>query len=315
MILHQFRIFSVVARHLNITEASKELRLSQPGVTQQLRLLEKGYGSKLYHKNGRGIELTEEGHICLRDSGPLLLQFEKLEGRLKKLSLKRKVGTLTVGGSHGPSASFLPSLLAVFKQSHPQVQLCLRTSSSEYMELLVLNSEVEIALVANPHRSPRIAVEPYRQGRILAFVSVGHPVAKKSKLTLKEFARAPLILRQAKKGKGSVEKLVDRIEERGLKPNIVMRCESPEAVKAAVKNKMGVGILCQDIVTPDITRGDFVNIRVQELKMESQTFIIYHSERSLSAHAQEFLTLLRKWRLINKSVKCGGRKVNGEVRE
>ena len=244
--------------------------------------------------------LTEVGHGFLREAEPILLRFEGLERRFKNHLLNRQSGTLTVGGSHGPSASFLPSLLAVFQESHPQVQFRLRTSSSSTIERLVLKAEVEIALVTNPPTSMRIAMEPYRKEKILAFASVGHPLAKKlnrtPKMTLKEFARAPLIIRQTKRGKGSVEKILQKIEERGLKPNIVMYCDSPEAAKAAVKRKMGLGILCQDIVAPEIKRGDFKAIRVSGLKMETDIFIIYCNGRPLSANAQAFLALLRKQR-------------------
>ena len=301
MTLNQLRIFAVVARRLSITQTSRELHISQPGVTRQVKLLEEWYGAKLYQKNGRGIELTEEGRDFLRNSNSILSQVEKLGDQNNANRTERKVESLTVGGSHGPSALFLPSLLAVFKESHPHVSLSLRTSSSETIERMILNSEVEIALVTNPLRSPCITEEPYRQERILAFVSVDHPLARRlsrtPKMTLEEFARAPLIVRQTKKGMGSVEKILDEIVKQGFDPNIAMRCESPEVVKAAVKKKMGLGILCQDIVGPDIKRGDFKIIRVPELKMESTIFIIYHNERSLSSNARDLLTLLRKWPL------------------
>jgi DNA-binding transcriptional LysR family regulator len=47
MTLHQLRIFESVARHLSVTRASRELRMSQPAVSQQLRLLEQEYEAKL----------------------------------------------------------------------------------------------------------------------------------------------------------------------------------------------------------------------------------------------------------------------------
>ena len=40
MTLHQLRIFESVARHLNVTRASQELHMSQPAVSQQIKLLE-----------------------------------------------------------------------------------------------------------------------------------------------------------------------------------------------------------------------------------------------------------------------------------
>ena len=182
MELYQLRIFRAVARHLNVTKASRELHISQPGVSRHLKLLQQEYGEKLYLRDGRGIELTQEGRYFLRNSKAILSQAEKLEEKLNANQRERKVGSLTVGGSHDPSASFLPSLLAVFKESHPQTDLTLRTSSSGVIERLVVNSEVEIGLVTNPSGSPRITVEPYRQERILAFASVGHPLARRPKM-------------------------------------------------------------------------------------------------------------------------------------
>ena len=60
MNLHQLRIFEVVARHFNITKASKELHMSQPAVSQQLKLLEQEFGASFHSKNNQGVELTQK---------------------------------------------------------------------------------------------------------------------------------------------------------------------------------------------------------------------------------------------------------------
>lgn len=54
-----------VAKRLNITKAAKDLSITQPSVTQQIRLLEEEYRVKLYSKHGRGIELTQEGRTFI----------------------------------------------------------------------------------------------------------------------------------------------------------------------------------------------------------------------------------------------------------
>ena len=302
MTFNQLKIFEAVARRLSITEASRDLRISQPGVSRQLKLLQEGYGVKLYQKLGRGIELTEKGQELLRGAKSILIQFVKLEGKLKKDELDGRAETLKIGGSRSQAASFLPSLLAVFKKSHPQTQITLRSDSSRAIERLVLTSEVEIALVTNPRGSPRITVQPYSRQRVLAFASVAHPSAKRTKMTPEEFAHAPLILLGAGKGEGSVQKILNEMKGRGLKPNVVMRCESPEAVKMAVRGKLGLGILCEDIMASDIKRGDFKSILIPQLKMKVDTFILYHNDRPLSPAAKDFLTLLRE-QLKNSSTK------------
>ena len=75
-----------------------------------------------------------------------------------------------------------------------------------------------------------------------------------------------------------------------------MRCESPEAIKRAVSQNLGIGFLYYEAVKEAIDGGSFKLIQIRGLKMEGQTYIIYHSQRPLSPHAEEFLKLLRDWR-------------------
>ncbi|MCZ6625513.1 MAG: hypothetical protein O7B35_15000 [Deltaproteobacteria bacterium] len=87
------------------------------------------YDEKLYQGNGRGIGLTREERDFLRNSKAILSQAEKQEEKLNSNQRERKVGSLTVGESHGPSASLLPSLLARFQKNHPQTDLTLEQAA------------------------------------------------------------------------------------------------------------------------------------------------------------------------------------------
>ena len=190
MTLHQLRIFEAVAKHLNITKASKELHITQPSVSYQLKLLEGECRVKLYTKMSRGSELTERGQLLLNDAEPILLQIERMKEKFKDSSTDGKVGSLTIGGSHSLSVSFLPTMLAVFKETHSHVQVTFRTDNSRAVERMVLNSEAELGVLTNPSYSPSFIHEPCRQEELVAFASANHPLAKKQKLTLEELAQA-----------------------------------------------------------------------------------------------------------------------------
>ena len=292
MTFHQLRMFAAVAKHLNVTKASEELHISQPSVSQQLKLLQEECKTKLYRKIGRGIELTDEGELLLADAQPILLQVGKIRERFTS---DRKAGSLAVGGSNSQSVSFLPLLLAVFKETHPQVQLSLRTDSSRGIERLVLNSEVEIGLITNLSHTPTLSYEPCRKEKFLFFVSPSHPLAQKKEMTVAEMAQAPLIFRKGKSSRTMVWEVLKQVQKQGFKLNIVMHCESTDAVKTAVSAGMGLGILYQDHVESEIRKGELKEIRVPELNMQLDSYIIYAKEKPLSANAKDFLTLLRKW--------------------
>ena len=79
MTLHQLKIWTTVAKHRSMTRAANELRIKQPSVTQQMKLLEKEYRVKLYKVNGRGVELTQAGRLFLKYAKRTLSQVDNLE--------------------------------------------------------------------------------------------------------------------------------------------------------------------------------------------------------------------------------------------
>ena len=89
MTLHQLKIWTIVAKRQSMTKAADELRIRQPSVTQQIKLLEREYGLKLYTVNGRGIELTPAGRLLLKYAKKTLLLVDNLEKELRS-SVKRR---------------------------------------------------------------------------------------------------------------------------------------------------------------------------------------------------------------------------------
>ncbi len=298
MTLQQLRTFAAVARHLNLRKAAAELHISQPSVSARLRLLEEEFGKKFYTKSGRGIELTEKGRLFLKDAEAALLQVDRLREKFVDNRFgETETGSLAVGGTYGPSAILLPSVLAVFKRKHPKVQINLLTASGRNIETKVVEGDVDIAVVSSVDPPPRFNSEPYGTMKSVAFVASDHPIAKKKELSLNDLRKTPLIIRGGRPGIRSITEIVlDQLSDLGFKPNIAMRCDSSDALKMAVKKKLGVGILYEDVVRDGVRRGEFKIIKLPGLKMDGNLFIIYPRDKPLSTHARNFLTLLHHWR-------------------
>ncbi len=89
MTRHQLKIWTTVAKRQSMTKAADELRIRQPSVTQQTKLLEREYGLNLYTVNGRGIELTPAGRLLLKFAKKTLLLVDNLEKEIRS-SVKRR---------------------------------------------------------------------------------------------------------------------------------------------------------------------------------------------------------------------------------
>jgi len=157
-------------------------------------------------------------------------------------------------------------------------------------------------------------VEPYRTEEFVVFASAKHPLSQKKKLTLADFARGPLIVREKAVGSNTWE-ILAQLERQGYELNVFMECESAEVVKVATMKGLGLGILWRDHLKAEIKRGDIRIVKIPNLgKMEAQTFIVYHKERALSSSGQDFLDLLHQSRqrsnrwdnLRKRSVRRGG---------
>src|ERR1044071_6930488 len=123
MTFRQMMALAAVARHMNITNAAKELRASQPGLSKQLKGIQDDYDVTLFRRTGKRIELTEEGLELLNYIQPILEQLEKIEQRFSKESRKTKSAELLIGGTYEVSSTVLPSLIALFKKQHANVQV------------------------------------------------------------------------------------------------------------------------------------------------------------------------------------------------
>src|SRR5262249_30169216 len=157
-------------------------------------------------------------------------------------------------------------LLVLFRRSHPQVCLALRSGTSHEMEQQVLKGELEIAVITNPSYSGSLVYEACWRVNLVLFASAKHPLTRKGKLTLAEFAQAPLIIQEGVLGESEAQDLLKELEKRGLHLNVVMECASLDAVKAVVKTGAGLGLVYKDAVEQDIRSGNLKVISFRDLK-------------------------------------------------
>src|SRR5918995_6622937 len=297
MTLHQFAIFAAVAKHGSITLASQELHITQPCVSQQMRLLQAEYGAELYCRGARGVVLTDAGRHFLAAISPILEQVTQLKTSSDQAPAGREPTVLSVGGTHLPSTILLPSLLGRFKRLHPDTEIDLRTNNGREIERLLLEHEIEIAVTTRRPKSPRITMERFRREKLALVVSRRHALASTRNISLSDIEHTPLLVRSSRGHDGNAGKHVTALkEQKGIRVNISMRFESPAALEHAIEHNMGIAIIYEDMVKSNLKRGEFKAIKIPGWKMEGQSYIMYLNDRPLSKCASDFLKLLRSSR-------------------
>ena len=289
MTFHQLKIFDAVAEHLNITTASRKIRISQPSVSKQLRLLERECGLKLYVRCKQGIRVTEEGRLFHMAAKPVIEQMEALRKNFVHRASDARANNLTVGSTPSPAAFFLSAVLKSFVELHPNVHPTLRTGYPLAMEEMVANGDVEIALTTLLPQHPEIVAESIHVEEVVAVVSAKHPLAKRERLDEAELAHVPFVM--TAKGR-----IAQEIERMGLHLNVVMWCGSVDIKKESVQAGLGVGLFYRGSAEAGLREGYFKAIEIPGLKnIKITCFAIYMKGMDLSPNRQDLLRLLRQW--------------------
>jgi DNA-binding transcriptional LysR family regulator len=288
--LNRIELFVRVAKHHNLGKTAREIHVSVSSVCQRLKCLENDFGVKLYVKKKEGIELTGAGQTLVAAASDVLNHLENLRKTLNHDS-EVEVQSLTIGGTYNPSVKYLPSAIAAFQKTHPDVKVKFLTADGPCIDKLVRESEVDIAIMHSPSESSDFQMEHFAADELTFFAHPMHPLSKKKKLVLQDLSQTPLIVRE---GKGATEKMLKQLTCGGITVNVALRCVTPDAVKAAVREKMGLGILFYNLIEEDIKRKDLKTLKFPGLpKLVGNSYIVYTKHKPLSCAANDFLALLQ----------------------
>jgi DNA-binding transcriptional LysR family regulator len=302
MNLDYLKAFAAAARHRNITKAALELRTSQPSLSKQLKKLEETYDVKLLQRSGMGVEPTTDGMEFLTFTETILKQLQMLERRFSKRLNQGRISRLRVGSGYALSGSILPKLLALFERRHPHVEVDLISNTPVVLEQMLVKGTLDIAVNSVSPSAAELIGEPLMRLKVIAISAKGYRLPSAREMKLGALKKLPLIMRSGLNPGGITETLLRQMREQGGKPRIVMRCDSPEAIKTAVSKSLGVGILYEHLVKDGLTRGVFKRVPIPGLPAESLIYVVYSKTQPLSASAVAFLDVLRKHRRVPEEV-------------
>ena len=162
-LLHAFLVVAEVGK---ISEAARQLHLSQPAVTAQIRRLVAELDTPLFIRSVHGVTLTPRGaHLQER----LQRVFADLEGALSELDQPGELkGILKFAASTTSAAHFVPNIFARFRRHHPEVGLNLVVGNAKDVLELVREQHVGLGLLGGHERSPGVRFEQFMPDEIVA---------------------------------------------------------------------------------------------------------------------------------------------------
>jgi DNA-binding transcriptional LysR family regulator len=293
--LDQLKIFIAVAEREHITRAASALGLAPPSVSAAVASLEREFGTKLFHRVGRGILVTEGGKLLLDEARALINRADAVKLAMREFTgLSR--GRLQIKASQTIASHFLPPRLVDFHQTYPGVALVVAVGNSTEVVNAIISGAVELGFVEDPEeelQDPRLAIEPIARDDLAMVVGANHPWARKEKLKADDLEAGNWIARED--GSGTRAAFVKALDELGVpysNLNIAIELPSNEAVLAAVLAGGGAAVLSVRVCADAVKAGTLTRLPVS--LSPRAFFAVQHADRYRSRAVSALLEILRR---------------------
>jgi DNA-binding transcriptional LysR family regulator len=289
--LNQLRVFYEAARAGSFTIAARNLFITQPAVTAQVKTFENQCNLRFFKKKGRRLHLTDEGK-SLYEYARKIFEFEKEVENVLEEMRKLKRGILRLGTSKAYARYFMPFLISRFREAYPSIKVYLDEGSSLDMVGSLLNLKNEVAVIARVEDNPAVTFIPLSQEELVLILAPGHRLSNKKSVSPQELLEEPMIMKEI--GSGTRKQVNDLFSRRRLVPNVLMETSNTEFIKQLVQRGDGISFVVREAVAAELKDKKLATVPLEGEQMSLDVSITYLKNQYLSPPARAFVEMLKK---------------------
>lgn len=286
--LRQIETFYYAAKLGSFSKAADAMRVSQPTVSEHIAHLERVLGVVLFDRSSRRVTLTDAGRIYYDYCQKIVRLREEAHQAIEELKGLLR-GRLLLGASTIPGTYILPELVARFHKRFPQIETEVRISDSTGVEEGILKGECQLGFIGRKPRGRGLEAVEFAEDEVV--VVSAQPLRT---ITLQELKEMDFVAREI--GSATQSVFESALAEAGLDPRrlkIVARFGSSESLKKAVIKGLGIGAISRLAVADDLSARRLHEVKIADLSIRRNFYMIYQRRGSVSPAAREFVRLVR----------------------
>lgn len=191
--LRTLECIDAVARTGSIRKAADRLALTASALNRRIQEFEAELGAPVFERLPRGVRLNAAGELLIRHARAQFADVERLRSQIADLSGLRR-GHVAVACSHAAAHSFLPAQVLAYRAEFPAVTFELLVRDHLSAQRALIDFSADLALVFEPAVQPEMATLMAVDQPVHAVMAVGHPLAARPVVRLRDCLRHPLAL-------------------------------------------------------------------------------------------------------------------------
>ncbi|MCD8330168.1 MAG: LysR family transcriptional regulator, partial [Lachnospiraceae bacterium] len=292
MTLKQLEYFLAIAEAGHITAAAKNLNISQPPLSLQLKALEDELGVQLFERDKRNLTITHEGLILKERAVEILALVNDTVRELQNLGTDAQ-GTIHIGTISSACSHLLPDRIVRFRQDHPNVDFQVFEGNSVRVIEMLESGEVDLGIVREPfntsiYNSVLLKDDILGDDEADFFVAVGLPSFfddDADTVSLTDLKGKPLILHRRYN-----DMLTNYCRQKGFSPNTI--CQNNELASSLSWAEAGIGVaLVANNATVQAVSGKVVIKKIVNPTITAQAYLVWNKSHNISNLAKQFVEL------------------------
>ncbi|WP_372665179.1 LysR family transcriptional regulator [Amycolatopsis kentuckyensis] len=236
--LRQLRYFVAVADETSFTRAAAGLHIAQQSLSQQITVLERGLGARLFHRDPRGTRLTAAGKLFLPEARAVLARADEAVTTLGR-ALRGEIGSVRLAFLTTTANYLLPPILRAVRERYPD--LTVTTAEAPIAELVdgLREGRFDLAFT-RPPLVPGLASRTLLTEEVCAVLPADHPLADRTSLKLADLAAEPWVLTPRASWEPWHRSYDDDFAAAGYTPRVVQRAATVQGLLGLVAAGVGV---------------------------------------------------------------------------
>ncbi|MHB8771045.1 MAG: LysR family transcriptional regulator [Syntrophales bacterium] len=270
MNVNHLKAFYEVAKAKSFTLAAKQMNVSQPTLSMQVKSLEKRFAVPLIKRNKKAFELTEEGNIVFRHAEKIFSLLHELKKELENFETHNMI----IGSTPYISDHVLPDILLAIREKYSDVKVQIYTGLSQEVLDKVVEYEYHLAVIGRLPYPDNIVSVPILKAKLL-FISKEDMGGR---VNLKGLASHPIILPE--KGSATRDYLIREFAARNLTITNRIDCENPPAIQHMVQLGLGGAFFPLFSIQRGVQAGYFHMAEIEEDLFVDYDLIFLKDRRS-----------------------------------
>lgn len=292
MYLSQLKYFLTVARLQHMTQAAKELRISQSTLSNTIHKLEESLNVSLFDREGRNIVLNQNGRLLQYYGKAILNEVDDLYLELSEMQALETLYTVSLGVN---DSNFHGNWLFALLEQNPELKLKVLHLPQIEIQRKLLTGELYFGFILGALKHPKISSIQLLNQPYLVLMPRSHPLARQKYISPNDIINLSyIVLPQSEQNR-----MIDFLSaELHFTPHIVFEGHS-ESMKEIMQTDIGCILTCEHNLKywlSDIEdREHFVILPVVGIESRYEIYLTWHKERYLPLQAQFFRNFLKEY--------------------